>query len=56
MAVWRNRPGVDPEQRFEELEKQLGIQNITDIEIDEENSYLFIYTETKKFRITMTEV
>lgn len=56
MAVWRNRPGVDPEQRFEELEKQLGIQNITDMEIDEANSLLYIYTENKKFKITMIEV
>lgn len=54
--VWRNRPGLDPEQRFDEIEKSLGIENIQDLEIDEANGYLYVYTETKKFRITMTEV
>ena len=54
--LWKNRPGLSPEQRFEELEKTLGIENIQDMEIDEENGFLFIYTDTKKFRITMTEV
>jgi len=54
--VWRNRPGVDIEQRFDELEKSLGIQNIVDIEIDSDNAYLYVYTETKKFRISMVEV
>ena len=54
--VWRNRPGVDQEQRFDEIEKEIGLQNLTDVEVDEANGFLYVYTETKKFRITMTQV
>ena len=54
--VWRNREGLKPEERLNELEKTLGLQNLQDIEIDETNAYLYVYTETKKFRISMTEV
>lgn len=54
--VWRNRPSTEPEQRFDEIEKELGLQNLTDVQVDAENGYLYIYTESKKFRITMTEV
>lgn len=54
--VWRNRPGIDQEQRFDEIEKTLGLQNLEDVQIDSDNGYLYIFTETKKFRISMTEV
>ena len=56
MSVWRNRPGVTAEERFNELEKTMGLQNLKDVQVDEANAFLFIFTETKKFRITMTEV
>lgn len=32
---WVNRPGAPPEQTFQELEKQFGIQNIVDIPIED---------------------
>ena len=54
--TWRNRAGVEAEERLEEIEKTLGIQNLQDVQVDEANSFLYIFTETKKFRITMTEV
>ena len=54
--VWRNRSGIEPEQKFDDLERELGLENLTDVQVDEANSFLYIFTETKKFRITMTEV
>lgn len=56
MSVWRNREGQNTDQKFKELEETLGVENLKDVSIDEENAYLFITTETKKFRIQMVEV
>lgn len=53
---WRNRAGASPEQRFQELEKELGIENLLDVQVDAANGILYIFTESKKFKITMTEV
>lgn len=33
--TFRNRPGVDIEQRMNELEKEFGLNNIVDIPVDE---------------------
>lgn len=54
--MFRNRPGQTPEEKFTELEKTLGIENLQDVEVDEENALLYVYTENKKFKIVMTEV
>lgn len=54
--TWRFRPGMDPIEQLADLEQELGIQNLNGIEIDAENGFLFVFTDTKKFRITMTEV
>ena len=53
--TWRNRPGLDQEQRFDEIEKTLGLENIKDVSFDETTGIFRIFTETKKFKITMTE-
>lgn len=54
--VWRNRPGIDQEQRFDEIEKTLGLQNLEDVQIDEANLKLYIFTETGKYSVTLTPV
>lgn len=54
--MFRNRIGQTAEERFQEIEKTLSLENLQDIEIDAENGFLFIYTDTKKFSITLTEV
>lgn len=54
--TWRNREGQQAEEKFRGIENELGLQNLQDIEVDEDNGYLYVYTETKKYRITMTEV
>jgi len=54
-VTFRNRQGQDQDQKWEELEKTLGIQNIKDIEVDEANSWIVVYTETKRYKIPMTE-
>lgn len=54
--TWSNQPGQDPQQQFQRLEKEFGIQNLKDIKIDEDAGYLYIFTKTKKFRISMTDV
>lgn len=54
--TWRNRPGVDPEQRFDELEKTLGIENIRDFQVDEDALKLYIFTETHKYSVNLTLV
>jgi hypothetical protein len=51
--VWRNRSGIEPEQKFDDLERELGLENLTDVQVDEANSFLYIFTETKKFRIAI---
>lgn len=53
---WTFRPGQEPQEQLKALEDNLGITNMRDVEVDETNGYLYIYTDTKKFRITMTEV
>lgn len=34
--TFRNRPGADIEQRFNEIEKELGFENLQDINIETE--------------------
>ena len=53
--TWNYRPGLDPKDQLEELESTLGIQNITDINFDESTGYLTIFTNTKRFRVLLTE-
>lgn len=31
--VWAHRPGVEPEQQLNELEKTLGLDNLKDIQV-----------------------
>ena len=31
--TWRNRKGVDPEQRFDEIEKEISLDNLESTEI-----------------------
>lgn len=54
--VWRNRGGSDPDQRFTELENELGLENLTDVQVDEDALLLYIFTETKKYSIALTLV
>lgn len=55
---WSFRPGVDPQEQLKELGDTLGIQNLKDVSVQEDtgNTYLYIYTDTKKFRVLLTEV
>lgn len=53
--TWSNRPGQENELRFKEIEDNFGIQNIKDISFDATTGILRIFTETKKFKVTLTE-
>lgn len=54
--VWNYRPDQDPQAQLLDIEKSLGVSNLRDVSIDETNGFLYVFTETKKFRITMTDV
>lgn len=54
--TWRNHPGEEPEQRFHQIEKEFGLQNLQDVQIDETNNILYIFTQNKKYSIGLTEV
>jgi hypothetical protein len=53
---WVFRPGNKPEDMLQELENTLGIQNLTDVKVDEDALKLYIFTDTKKYSIDLTEV
>lgn len=53
--TWHYRPGQDPAEQLNSMEKELGIQNITDMNFDESTGYLTIFTDTKRFRVLLTE-
>lgn len=53
--TWSARPGMEPAEQLNELEKTLGLQNILDINFDETTGYLTIFTQTRKFRVLLTE-
>lgn len=52
--TWRNRPGLDPEQRFEEIENAFGLENLTDVQLDIPNLKIYFFTETQKFSAPLT--
>ena len=55
---WSFRPGVDPAEQLKELGDTLGIQNLRDVSVKAVGSdtFLYVYTETKTFRVQLTEV
>lgn len=54
--TWTARPGTTPEEQLQELEKTFGLQNLLDVQFDEATGILTIFTQTKKFQVTLTEV
>lgn len=54
--TFRYRPGQEPQQQLESLEKELGIQNLQDVQVDEENLTLYIFTATHKYSVALTLV
>lgn len=53
--TWSFRPGIPVEQQLQELEKTLGIENLTNIQIDE-TGLMTIFTQDKKFQVQLNEV
>ena len=54
--TFRYRPELQAEHQLRELERTLGIQNLKDVQVDEDNLLLYIFTETKKFSVALTLV
>jgi len=56
--TFRFRPGINPEEQLKEIEKSFGLQNLNDVEIVEESGthYLYLFTDTKKFKVALTQV
>lgn len=54
--TFRYRPDLQAEHQIRELERTLGIQNLKDVQVDEENLLLYIFTDTKKYSIALTLV
>ena len=53
---WQNREGQANEEKFRGIEKEFGLSNLQDIEVDESVPCLYVYTDTKKYQVNMTEV
>lgn len=56
--VWSYRPGVSNEDQLNNLENDLGLDNLRDAEIKDISGtfYLYIYRNSKTFRVALTEV
>jgi hypothetical protein len=55
---WSFRPGIAPEDQLKEIGETLGLQNLTDVSIEEVGGVkvLQVLTKDKKYHIAMTEV
>lgn len=54
--TWAFRPDIPSEQQLQELEKTIGINNLQDLQFDVNTGYLYLFTDTKKFKVLLTEV
>lgn len=55
---WSFRPGLPAEEQLNGIEKDLGFDNLRDCKIIEDAGtyYLYVYRNSKTFRVALTEV
>lgn len=55
---WNYRPDQDPQEQLKAVEDSLSIQNLRDVSVKEDagTMYLYVYTDTKTYRVGLTEV
>lgn len=55
---WSYRPDQDPQEQLKDIEDSLGIQNLRDVAVKDDSGtmYLYVYTDTKTYRVGLTEV
>lgn len=54
--TWHFRPGMPSDEQLKELERAVSLANLTDVQIDEANLLLYIFTETHKYSVPLTLV